>query len=44
MVMKLSKDELLADIEQLGSMKKRPPKVAPPTKRGYKSILSLWEE
>ncbi|KFZ20126.1 hypothetical protein V501_00286 [Pseudogymnoascus sp. VKM F-4519 (FW-2642)] len=42
--MKLSKDELLADIEQQGSTKKRPPKVAPPTKRGYTSILSLWQD
>lgn len=42
--MKLSKDELLADIAQQGSTKKRPPKVARPTKRGYKSILSLWQE
>jgi hypothetical protein len=44
MVIKLSKDELLADIEQQGSAKKRPPNVAPPTTRGYKSILSLWQE
>ncbi|KAL5351917.1 hypothetical protein ACLOAV_003779 [Pseudogymnoascus australis] len=42
--MKLSKDELLADIEQQGTTKKRPPKVAPPTKRGYTSILSLWQD
>jgi hypothetical protein len=42
--MKLSKDELLADIEQQGSTKKRPPKAAPLTKRGYKSILSLWQD
>lgn len=42
--MKLSKDELLADIEQQGSTKKCPPKVAPLTRRGYKSILSLWQE
>lgn len=32
-VIKLLKDELLADIEQQGSTKKRPPKVAPLTKK-----------
>jgi hypothetical protein len=37
--MKPPKDELLADIEQLGSTKKRPPKVAPTTKKVYTSIL-----
>jgi hypothetical protein len=39
--MKLLKDELLADIKQQGLTKKRPLKVAPLTKRGYKSILLL---
>lgn len=44
MVIKLSKDELLADIEQQGLAKKRLPNVAPLIMRGYKSILSLWQE
>jgi hypothetical protein len=44
MAIKLSKEELLADAELLGSEEKRPPKIAPLTRRGYKSILSLWQE
>ena len=40
----LSKEELLADAVQLGSEEKRPPKVAPPTERGYDIVLKYWTE
>ena len=44
MAVRLSKEELLADAEQLDSTEKRPPKVTLPTERGYDIVLKYWLE
>lgn len=44
MTTKLSKEELLADLEQLHPAESRPPKRACPTTKGYEYILKRWTE
>jgi hypothetical protein len=40
----LSSEELLADLEEIGKLKPKPPRGARPTKRGYNSILTFWNK